>query len=61
VTRTSGKGGAWAVAKGTEHGGRRKKGDGASWLLCAGIEGRNGGEGARARRVAKREGRGPVR
>jgi hypothetical protein len=39
VTRTSGKGGARAVARGTEHGGRGKKGDNTGWLLCTGIEG----------------------
>jgi hypothetical protein len=59
--RTSGKGGARAAARGTERGGRRKKGDDAWWLLCARTEGGKGGEGARARRTAKREGRGPVR
>jgi hypothetical protein len=40
--RTSGKGGARA-ARGTERGGRRKKGDGARWLLCAGTEGEKWG------------------
>jgi hypothetical protein len=37
--RTSGKGGARAAARGIKHGGRRKKGDSARWLLCAGSEG----------------------
>jgi hypothetical protein len=45
ATRTSGKGGAQAAARGTERGGRRKKGDGARWLLCAGTEGKNGEKG----------------
>jgi hypothetical protein len=47
--------------RGTERRGCGKKGGGARWLLCARTEGGNGGEGAQARRVAKREGRGPVR
>jgi hypothetical protein len=46
VTRTSGKGGAWAAARGTERGRWRKKGDGAWWLLCAGTEGGNGEKGS---------------
>jgi hypothetical protein len=43
VRRTSGKGGAQAAVRGTERGGRRKKGDGAWCLLCAGIEGERWG------------------
>jgi hypothetical protein len=41
--KTSGKGGARAAARGTESGGRRKKGDNARWLLCVGIEGEKWG------------------
>jgi hypothetical protein len=37
--RRSSKGGARAVARGTKRGGRRKKGDGVRWLLCALTEG----------------------
>jgi hypothetical protein len=60
VMRTSDKGGVRAAVRGTECGRWGKKGDGARWLLCARTEGENGGEGARARHTAKREGRGPV-
>jgi hypothetical protein len=44
--RTSGKGGARAVARGTVHEGQRKKVDDAQWLLCVETKGKNGEEGA---------------
>jgi hypothetical protein len=37
--RTSGKGGARAAVRGTEHRGWRKKGGDARWLLCVRTEG----------------------
>jgi hypothetical protein len=44
ATRKSGKGGVRAAVRGIERGGRRKKGDGTRWLLCAWTEGGNEGE-----------------
>jgi hypothetical protein len=45
--KTSGKGVARAVVRGTEREGWRKKGDGSRWLLCAETEGGNGEKGPR--------------